>query len=141
RTLSRRLRGLALERLVHVERALDSDLVEVLVEPRLRVGAAEVAQLLEERPAHVGLGRGAELLELARAADAVQPLLPVFVALEEAPTDEAGDEVGGSQFCDQTRVEGDLVDPVVDLRRRSRRLVALDRIDLDDDRVAAMRLV
>ena len=42
--------GIALERPIDIERAFDADRVEIRLEPRLGVIAAEVAQLLEERP-------------------------------------------------------------------------------------------
>ena len=47
---------------------------------------------------------------------------PIFVALEQAPADEAGDEVGGAQFREQAGVEGDLVHPVGDLGGQAGRL-------------------
>ena len=69
----------------------------------------------EERPGDVVLGRRAEGFEPAGAADAMQPLLAVFVASQHAGADEAGDEVGGPELGQQAGVEGDLVGAVSDL--------------------------
>ena len=41
----------------------------------------------------------------ARAADAVQPLEPIALALKDSRADQAGDEVGGAQFAEKAGVE------------------------------------
>ena len=45
-----------------------------------------------------------------------------------------------AQFAQERRVEADLVDPVQDFRRRVRKLLAVERIDVDDDRCRAVRV-
>ena len=57
----------------------------------------------------------------------MQPLLPVFIAFEQALADEAADKVGGAQLRQQAGVEGDFVHAIIDLLRRHRNLFALDR--------------
>src|SRR5271157_3564385 len=133
RALEGLLRRLAPERAVDVERALDADRVEILVEPGLGVLAAEVAQFLQEGPGDVEFGRGVEALEPAGAADAVEALETVVVAVEHARADEPRDEIRGAQLGEQARIEGDFIQPVRDLFGRPRNLQALDRVDLNND--------
>src|SRR5208282_4178312 len=82
RALDRRLRRLAPQLAVDVERAFDPDRVEIRLEPSLGVLPAEVAQLLQEGPGHVEFGRRVVALESSRAANAVQALEPVVLALQ-----------------------------------------------------------
>jgi hypothetical protein len=75
--------------------------VVVLLEPGHSVLAADVAQLLQEGPGDVELGHGVEGFEPPGAADPVQPLEPVVLAVEHARADEASDKVRRAQLRQQ----------------------------------------
>ncbi len=100
--------------------------VEILLEPGLRMLAADVAQMGQEFPVGVELAGDAQLSHHLLGRDAVDEHVAEPVAIDPAVLDQLGDEADRPHLAHQRRVEADLVDAVHDLGGRARQLLALD---------------
>ncbi len=109
----------------------------MLGQPILCGGASEIAQFGQERPVRVGLGVGGKVAHRLLPVDAMQVGANVGGPFQGAAIEQPDDEIHGAEFAEQSAVEGDLVEAILDFDRGARRRVALDRIDLDNDRIFA----
>src|SRR5712691_13344754 len=114
----------------------------MLLEKTLGGGAADVAQVLEERPLDVELRARGHLAQLVIGGDAVHKHAAIArlagEAAQKSAFDQTADETDRAEFGDQRGVEGDLVDTVEDVARGLRRFFAYDRIGLHQNDVVGM---
>src|ERR1700722_6809276 len=124
---------------LQIHRALDADIVEMLVQKTPGGAPAADMQHVEEivvgRKLAEGVEMGAETIEYdAMNVDAA--VLPgPGAARQLALVDQAGNEVDGAVFADQRGIERDLVDAIHDLIGRRRRRLPYQRIDLHHQHV------
>src|SRR5258706_3348413 len=122
------------ELLAHIERALAAERGKILLEKAVGSGAADVAQMLEERPLDVELRARGHFVQFLVGRDAVKKHPPIAgLAGESAQKpafDQAAHEADGAEFGNQRGVEGDLVDAVQDVARGLWRFLALDWVRL-----------
>ena len=121
-------------RRVEVERRARAEIVAVRREEGFSRAAALIAQHDEEIPLGIELGGIAELGH-GGARDAVDAHLGPAGALAVAGVGDLPQQRHHAQLLEQGRIEGDLVDAVDDVTGRARRARALDRIDLNQDRI------
>src|SRR5260221_1629485 len=98
-------------------------------------------QMEQEIPVGVQLARDAELHHDLVGRDAVNEETAQVVAVDLAIVDQLGDEVDRPHLAHERGVEADLVDAVEDLGRAARQLLALERVDVDDDDIATLAAV
>src|SRR5260370_5905932 len=98
-------------------------------------------EMKEKIPVRVELARYPELHHDLVGRDAVNEETPKVVALDLAVVDQLGDEVDRPHLAHERGVEADFVDAVEDLGRATRQFLALERVDVDDDDVAAVAAI
>ena len=108
-----------------VERAAPADIVEVVFEEATCGALTGAVQQLEKVEVGFQLARCREPFAEAAEMDAMDVQFAVGVlpgaARKTAVVDQLIGEIHAAEFCNQRRVERDLVQPVDDLRGRSRR--------------------
>src|SRR6476619_6011138 len=129
------MRSHAFQQLVEIEARAPAQVLVVGVEECLRGAPSLVAQHAEEFPLGVELRRIAEP-DHELAGDSVNPHVRPFGAFGTAGVSDLPQQRDHPQLLEQRGVERDLLEPVEDVARRARRPRPLDRIDLDEDRVA-----
>src|SRR5260221_110851 len=98
-------------------------------------------QMEQEIPVGVQLARDAELHHHLVGRDAVNEQTAQVVAVDLAIVDQLGDEVDRPHLAHKRGVEADLVDAVEDLGRAARQLLALERIDVDNDDITTVAAI
>src|SRR3984957_4092027 len=124
---------------LQIHRALDADIVEILVEETPCGALAADVQHLEEivvgGELAEGIEMGAETVE-HNAMDIDASVLPGSGAARQLSlVDQAGHKVDGAVFADERGIERDLVDAIHDLARRRRCRLPHQRIDLHHQHV------
>jgi hypothetical protein len=92
-------------------------------------------QLLHHRPGRLDLCRSAEGCEKFAAVDPMRACAQIILAGQFARVDQPVDYIHGAEFGHQRAIEGDFVEPILDVARSLRRFITLDWIDLDDQNI------
>src|SRR4051812_44840621 len=99
----------------HVDRALPAEPLEMLGDPGIRRGVAEIVQMLQERPLGVDLAERPVFRKLALGADLVEAYRRVALVVESAALDQARYRGDAEHLAHEAGVERHLVDAVEDV--------------------------
>jgi len=118
-----------------------ADLVEIAVQPLGRFSATAVAQATEEVPIRVELGRNSEFGHRRVVSDRMNQHAAVLVPIKDIVVNQLRDKRDRTHLAHQRRVEADLVHSIEDFGRGPGQLLALDRIDVDENHVLGTAVV
>src|SRR5215469_13891352 len=114
-----------------VQRMADAEVVVMLRQPVPRGFSATVPKMRQKGPLGIELARNSEPEHCVLVVDRMDMHVTEALALEVFVVDDFPQEGERAQFLEQARIEGDLVQPVLDVPRCLRNIRAVKRIDLD----------
>src|SRR5262249_12174717 len=100
-----------------------------------------IAYATQAVPIWIELSRNSELGHRSVVSDRMNKHAAIFAPIEDIVVDQLGDERDGAHLTHQRTVEADFVHAIEDFRRRLGQLLALDRIDVDQDHVFGTAVV
>jgi hypothetical protein len=127
--------ALRAEHRAQVDRGALAEELALLGEEAVHGGAAGVLELEEQGAADRHLGDDAEHVHQPVVADRMHVVALHRALGEQAAVEQAVDEVDVAELAQQRSVEAYLVDPRGDLGGGLRQLLAIERVDVDDQEV------
>src|SRR5271169_2625488 len=124
-----------------VEGIADPKIVIMLRQPGLRRLSTAIPEMREKGPFGIDLAGNAELEHRLRVVDRMDVHVAEALALEVLIVDDFPEEGERTQLFEQARIEGDLVQSVLNVSCRLRNIRAIERVDLDQDDVAGIAFV
>src|SRR5271169_709848 len=124
-----------------VEGIADPKIVIMLRQPGLRRLSTAIPEMREKGPFGIELAGNAELEHRLLVVDRMDVHVAEALALEVLMVDDFPEEGERAELFEQAGIEGDLVQPILNVPRRLRNIRPVERVDLDHDDVAGIAFV